>query len=170
MSQYIVGGSASNGTGVHHDYLSSGHPLSSSHYRSSTSAQVARGSGDLYSGSSMPAYRNGLSYSSARHEPVGLNVQPYARSSDSRYTGSLSAGGLHNNYRNVRSSLALDRVQPISGLVDARQRIGTEVCSNVFSSTPSMLIFKSSFSYLSVLLLKLNEDFVAVTLATPLYM
>lgn len=158
MSQYIVGGSASNGTGVHHEYLSSGHPLSSSHYRNSTSAQVARGSGNIYSRSSMPAYRNGLSYSSAGHEPVTPNVQPYVGSSDSRYVGSLSAGGLHNSYRNVRSSLALERVQPISGLVDSRQRIGTEVCSIVFSFTPSMLI------------LKLNEDFVAVTSAPPLYM
>ncbi|KAL8145814.1 hypothetical protein AgCh_003818 [Apium graveolens] len=125
-SQYIVGGSASNGTGIHHDYLSSEHSLSSSHYRSTTSAQVARESGNLYSRSSMPAYRTGLSYSSARHEPANPNVQPYVRSSDSRYMGSLSTGGLHNNYRNVRSSLALERVQPISGLVDTRQRIGTE--------------------------------------------
>lgn len=127
MSQYIVGGSASNGTGVYHDYLSSGNPLSSSHYLNSTSAQVARESGNLYSSSSMSAYRNGLSYSSARHEAVSSNVQSYVGSSDSRYMGSLSAGGLHNNYRNVRSSLALERVQPISGLVDTRQRIGTEV-------------------------------------------
>lgn len=170
MGQYVVGGSASNGTGGHHDYISSGHPLSSSHYFNSTSAQVARGSGNLYSRSSLSAYRNGLSYSSARHEAVSPNVQSYVGSSDSRYMGSLSAGGLHSNYRNVRSSLALERVQPISGLVDTRQRIGTEVCSIVFSSTPSMLTFMSWFSHFSVLLLKLNEDFVAVTLATPLHM
>lgn len=127
MGQYVVGGSASNGIGGHHDYISSGHPLSSSHYFNSTSAQVARGSGNLYSRSSLSAYRNGLSYSSARHEAVSPNVQSYVGSSDSRYMGSLSAGGLHSNYRNVRSSLALERVQPISGLVDTRQRIGTEV-------------------------------------------
>ncbi|KAK1396412.1 RING/U-box domain-containing protein [Heracleum sosnowskyi] len=127
MSQYIVGGSASNGTGGHQDYISSGHPLSSSYYFDSTSTQVARGSGNLYSRSNMSAYRNGLSYSSARHEAVGPNMESYVGSSDSRYPGSLSAGGLHNNYRNIRSSLDLERVQPISGLVDTRQRIGTEV-------------------------------------------
>lgn len=136
MNQYIVGGSASNVAGGHHDYISSGHPVSSSQYFNGTSAQVARESGNVHSRSSISAYRNDLSYSSARHEAVSPDVHSYVGISTSRYMASLSAGGLHNNYMNVRSSLALERVQPISGPVDARHRIGTQV---------SMIVDHSSF-------------------------
>lgn len=131
MNQHIAGGSASSVTGGHHDYVSSGPPVASSHYLNGTSVQVARGGSNVHSRSSMPAYRNGLSYSSTGREAFSLDVHSYAGSPDSRYVGS-SAGGLHNNYRNVRSSLALERVQPISGLVDTHRRIGTEVCSITF--------------------------------------
>lgn len=89
-------------------------------------------------------------------------MNSYVGSSASTYTGSLLTSGVHNNYRNVRSSLALERVQPIPGLVDTQHRIGAEVCSNMFSST-TMLIVKSWFCYISVLLLKFIEDFATVT-------
>ncbi|XP_063949681.1 probable E3 ubiquitin-protein ligase ZFP1 isoform X2 [Daucus carota subsp. sativus] len=182
--QYIVGGSTSNVTGGHHNYTSSGHPVSSSHYFNGTSAQVARGSGTVQSRSSISAYRNGLSFSSARHEAVGSAVNSYVGSSASTYTGSLLTSGVHNNYRNVRSSLALERVQPIPGLVDTQHRIGAEV-SMIYSASRSsydqyrdMRLDVDNMSYEELLALEetignvstgLSEDMIIKCLSGKMY-
>uniref|UniRef100_A0A5B7API0 RING-type E3 ubiquitin transferase n=2 Tax=Davidia involucrata TaxID=16924 RepID=A0A5B7API0_DAVIN len=123
---HFMRGSAAGG--YHHNSISSGNPISSSHHLHGPPTQAAREGFSNYSQRTLPSYSDSLSYPRLGHEAASSenSLQSLSETYSSRYSRSSSAGGWRNSYRNGRSRISIERLQSISTAVDAHDRMGSE--------------------------------------------
>ncbi|CAK9175295.1 unnamed protein product [Ilex paraguariensis] len=145
---FLVGGSTAEIRGYHQDSIPSRHPVSSSQYVHAPIVQTATDGHINYSRRVIPSYRAGPSYSHAGH-PAAFSdngLHSLSETSSSRHSRPCSAGGWHNSYNNGRQRIATERFQSIPSLVDAHDRLRSEVCNFPFHCLTTAEIKKARFS------------------------
>lgn len=141
MNQYYVGRSPADNGGYQHESILSRNPVAPPRYLHGFDTLAAGEGYSNHSRRATPLHRTGLSFSSPFGQEVAAsdNVQQFfSETYPSRYPRPLSIGGSNNNYREGRSRMAIERFQSLSNVMDARDRMGSEVSVCKLSFTCAM--------------------------------
>lgn len=132
MDQHYPVGSPADFGWHHHASTLSRNPGAPQHYLPGFHAQAAREGQNSYSQRAIPARWTDIRSSHSGQETATLeNGQHFlSETHPPRYSRPLSIGGWHSNHREGRPRISTDRFQSLSNMVDARDRMGSEVCLN----------------------------------------
>ena len=132
MHQHYAGGNPTDTRRYNNDSILSRNPVAPPRHLHGFHAQASREGQNSYSRRALSTRRADINSSHFRQEAAAVeNGQHFlSETHNSRYPRPPSSGGWHSNHREGRSRISIERFQSLSNVVDARDRIGSEVRGN----------------------------------------